>query len=652
MSARTAKRWLLGGLAALLSGVPAAADPVPAPMDEITVTATRIAESPTATPPAVTIVTAAQIEARGATTVAEAIRIVPGVAITDYGPEGGLKTVSIRGSTSNQVLVLVDGVRLNSALSGGADLSSVSVDNVERIEVVREGGSALYGGDAVGGVINIVTKKKAAPFVLTLENGSFLPANAIVGYGFSQTQQPASATSLVDSQKALFSWAPVTGDVRWRTAGSFTTANNAYTFLDANGNLRQLQNAGFTGGDGSLGATVPWGDGSLATDLAGAYDQKGTPGTQSSPTLFASETDSSARASVRYSTDRFLADAFSLDATVHGEYTGLDYIDTQTPANDGHHKVYVAGLDLQQTATVSDTFSLVYGSSGSFTQGQSDIVGTPQRTAVGAFMEPVWEWGAFSFRPALRYDAYSDFFSQDPWGGVGATLAAAWRLSGTDVVKANVSRSYRVPTFEDLYWPAVDGAAGNPSLKPETGYALDLGFTRQKGPMTYNATAYLRYAQDVILWQEDPDGIWRPSNFGIALYPGIEQELSTAFAEHYTASVSYSFLYTYTLDNLTLADDKRLPMTPVHTLSGTLGFRDEGLSWSVTGQYASLRYLTTANVTTLPDYFTVDGQVKWQLSAKLSAYVAVDNLFGEQYQTAQDFPMPGTKVRLGLQMQL
>jgi len=619
-------------------------------MDEITVTATRIAESPT--PAAVTVVTAAQIEARGARTAADAIKVAPGVTIADYGPAGGLQSVSIRGSTTNQVLVMVDGVRLNSALTGGADLSSLSADNIERIEVLREGGSALYGGDAVGGVVNIITKKKAAPFVLTLENGSYLPTKHVEGYSFSQTQQSADATSLIDSQKALFSWAPVTGDVLWRTAGSVVRANNAYTFLDANGNVRQLQNAGLAGGDGSLGVSAPWADGTLSADLAGAYDQKGTPGQQSSPTLLASETDSSARAALKYSTDRFLADPFSLDASVHGEYQGIDYVDTQTPANDGHHKVYVAGADVRQSATVSDTFSLVYGTSGSFTQGHSDTVGDPQRVTGGAFVQPVWEWGAFSFRPALRYDASSDFFQQYPWGGVGATLAAAWRLSDTDVVKTDVSRSYRVPSFEDLYWPAADGAAGNPNLKPETGYTVDLGFTRQKGPFSYAATAYLRYVQDVILWQQGTDNIWRPSNYGIALYPGLEQEVSAVFEEHYTLSVNYTFLYTYTLDNLTLADDRRLPMTPVHNLNTTLAYQEGPLSWSVTGKYASLRYLTVANVTTLPDYFTLDAVAKWKLSPAVSTYVAVDNLFGEQYQTSEDYPMPGTKVRLGVELQL
>jgi outer membrane cobalamin receptor len=623
------------------------------PSGEISITATRIPESPSAVPPAVSIITSDEIEARGAKTAADAIKVVPGVAISDTGPDGGQKAVSIRGSTTNEVLVLVDGVRANNAMSGLADLSNIPVDNIDHIEVVRDGGSALYGGDAVGGVINIITKKKAAPLVLSFENGGYLPAAHVTGFGFAKTAQPADAASLVDGQKAAFSWSPKLGDVLFRSSGSFTRADNEYTFIDANGDNRQLQNAALIGGDGSFGFTLPCLDGSLATDFAGSYGTNGTPGTQSTPTLHAAETDSSARATVKYSADRFLADSLNLDATLHAEYTGIDYMDADTPANDSTQKVYVGGLDLQQTALISAPLSLVYGTSLAYNTVSSDTVGSPERFSAGAFFEPVFEIGAFSFRPALRYDYYSDFFANDPLGGIGATIAAAWRISPTDVLKLNISRTYRVPTFEDLYWPASNGVAGNPNLKPETAYAVDLGFERSRGSFTYSAIAYARYAEDVILWQPGSDGIWRPSNYGAGLYPGIEQELRTNFSDHYWVSLNYSFLYSYLLDTgMTLADDLRIPMTPVHSLNAILGYDDGPFSWSVTAKYSSLRFLTTGNVGYLPAWFTLDAIAKWKCSTHFAAYIAVDNIFDEQYEILDDYPMPGTRVRLGVELRL
>jgi outer membrane cobalamin receptor len=622
-------------------------------LGDVSITATRIAESPSAVPPAVSVVTSDEIEARGAKTADDAIKTVPGLSISDDGPEGAQKAVSIRGSTTNEVLVLVDGVRANNAMSGLADLANIPADNIERIEVLREGGSALYGGDAVGGVINIITKKKAAPFLLTIENGAYLPEAHVVDYSTSKTEEPADAASLVDSQKAMFSWSPAAGDVLFRTAGSFTRAANAYTFIDANDDNRQLQNAGLLGGDGSFGLTFPCLEGSIAADFAGAYSVKGDPGEQSSPTLDATETDSSGRASVKYSTDRFLADALSLDASLHAEYTGIDYVETDMPANDGHHKVYVGGGDLQQKASISDSLSFVYGGAFEYSQARSDTVGSPTRISGGAFFEPAIEAGAFSLRPALRFDYYSDFFPNDPLGGIGATIAIAYRLSESDVLKLNLSRSYRVPSFEDLYWPAADGAEGNPELQPESAYAADLGFERQRGSFSYSATAYVRYVHNVILWQEGSDGIWRPSNYGAGLYPGIEMELKTVISDHYTASVNYSYLYSYILSGAqTLADDERVPMTPVHSLNATLAHEAGRLTWSVTAKYASLRYLTIANATYLPDYFTLDAVTKWKFTERYAAYIALDNLFDEQYQLVDDYPMPGTELRLGLEMRL
>ncbi len=647
-------RWAALALALATLGQDLRADDAPdLALGDVSITATRIAESPSAVPPAVTVVSAAEIEARGARTAADAIKTVPGLGLSDAGPEGAQKAVSIRGSTTNEVLVLVDGVRVNDAMSGLADLANIPADDIDRIEVLREGGSALYGGDAVGGVVDIITKKKAAPLVLGFENGGYLPAAYVEGYGFSKTEEPASAASLADSQKAMFSWAPAAGDLQFRGAGSFTKADNAYTFIDSNGDNRVLQNAALLGGDGSFGLSFPWLDGEFAADFAGAYSQKGDPGTQSSPTLAATETDTSGRASMKYSTDRFLSDALSLDATLHAEYSGIDYADADMPSNDGRSKVYVGGADIQQKASVSDSLSFVYGGSLAYTQARSDTVGSPARIAGGAYFEPVVEAGAFSFRPAIRYDYYSDFFAKYPLGGIGATIAVAYRLSASDVLKFNLSRSYRVPTFEDLYWPASNGAVGNPDLQPETGYAADFGFERHRGAFSYSAIAYLRYIQNAILWQEGSDGIWRPSNYGAAVYPGIEQELRAVFADRYTASLNYSFLYSYDLSGgLSLGDDERLPMIPVHSLNATIGYESGRLSWSATAKYASLRFLTTANVTYLPDYFTLDAIAKWKFTARYAAYLAIDNLFGEQYQILQDYPMPGTELRLGIEIRL
>jgi vitamin B12 transporter len=625
----------------------------PIELDSVTVTASRISEGLNEAPPAVSVVTRADIEARGASTIAQALRVVPGLALSDRGAEGSQVAVSLRGSTTNQVLVLMDGVRMNDALTGLVDISSISLESVERIEVMRGGGSSLYGGDAVGGVVNIITKKAAAPLVLRFENGSYMPTARVSGFGFSKAEEDASASSLVDSQKAAFSWGPKAGDATLRLSGSATRAGNAFTFIDNNGEKRVRQNAGLLGADASIGASLGLGGGTLSSDLSGSAHRVGVPGSADStePTLRAAETDAAARASVKYSSECFLSDLLSLEAGLHAEYSSIDYVDEDHPADASHHEILTGGMDASQRAYVSDAITLAYGCSLSYATISSGSIGSRDRSLGGLFLESSIALGALSIRPSVRYDYYSDFFEQDGLGGIGAALGATYRVDDADSLKANLSRAYRAPSFSDLYWPRSSGAEGNPDLTPETAYEANVGFERRVSWLEYVATAYLRYTEDVILWQPGTDGYWKPTNFGDAFYPGVELTLKAKVSERYAISGSYSWLHSYVLSgDLDLADDKRLPMTSEHSLKGTLSFAGGRFSWSTTAVYASLRYIKTANVAYLPAYFTLDALVRWKAGEKASVYIAVDNIFDEQYAIVDGYPMPGTKIRLGIEL--
>ncbi|OHD70567.1 MAG: hypothetical protein A2177_05800 [Spirochaetes bacterium RBG_13_68_11] len=596
-------------------------------------------------PSSVTVISSAEIEARGARTVADAIEATAGVAISDYGAAGAQKTATIRGSTSSQVLVLIDGIRVSKAMSGFIDLSTIPADSIERIEVLRSGASALYGSDAVGGVINIIMKKKPAPLTVSLENGSFLPVSHVEGYGTSKTKNGPDYASLVDSQKISFSVAPSIGEVVLRASGGFTRAANAYTFFDSSDEVRIRQNAGLLAGNAATGIGFPLLGGSLDADFTGVYQQNGVPGSLSSPTLSASQTDARATAVVRFSTDRFFSEILSLDVTAHAEYAGVGYVNAEAPSEDSDSRLFTAGVELQQKAYASEALTFVYGISSAYDRGSSTEFGAPQRLSAGAFLAPVIELGSFSIHPSLRYDYSSDYSP----GALSGSLGASYKLSETDSLKANLSRSYRVPSFEDLYWPSGAGVEGNPDLNPETGYSADVGYERSAKGLSYSVFAFARYAQDVILWQPGTDGIWRPSNFGAAFYPGIEQELKLEFLDRFTAALNHTFLYSYVLDEgMTLADDKRLPMTPVHTLNATLAYAGDGLSGSMTARYMSLRFIKIANAAYLSDVLVLDAILKKDIAKGWVTYLAVDNLFGAQYQVVNGYPMPGTSIRMGL----
>lgn len=621
-------------------------------LDPVTVTASRISESSSESPPAMSVVTRADIDARGATTVADALRVAPGLALSDRGAAGSQAAVSLRGSTANQVLVLVDGVRVNDALTGLVDISAIPLESVERIEVMRGGGSSLYGGDAVGGVVNIITKKAAAPLRIAFENSSYIPERRLAIAGVKVEKAP-TALSLVDAQKASLSWAPALGGSTLRFAAGAARAANAFTFANASGERREMQNASLLAANASAGWTLQAAGGSLSLDAKGAYSRKGVPGMEGAWTLFAREDDAEAGFVARYATERFLSDLLSLDASVRLDWASIGYEDPEHKANDGHHRVSTAGLEATQRAYAADGLTLVYGASLDAARAASDTLSASERLSSGAFLEALLQLGPLSARPSLRYDYYSDFFSNDPLGPIGAGLGLAYKPSADESLKLNLSRSYRVPTFEDLHWPSQAGTSGNPGLQPETAYEANLGYDLRRNGISYVATAYLRYAKDVILWQPGADGVWRPSNYGAALYPGLEQELSATFGEGWSVSASYAYLHSLALTGgLSWSDDLRLPMTPVHRLSSTLSREAGPFSWSATAQYASLRYLKLANSAYLPAYFTLDAMARWRASNRSSAYLALDNLFDEQYSIVDGYPMPGTRLRVGVELSL
>ena len=130
-----------------------------------------IAEAPSS----VTVIGPTQIEQSDAANLGQLLNGQPDVVVNDYGTQGGVQTVSIRGSTSDQVLVLLDGVRLNAA-DGSVDLSSIPLEAIDHIEIVRGVDSSLYGSGAIGGVINIITRTPEKPSAsVSVTNGSFLP---------------------------------------------------------------------------------------------------------------------------------------------------------------------------------------------------------------------------------------------------------------------------------------------------------------------------------------------------------------------------------------------------------------------------------------------------------------------------------------------
>lgn len=618
----------------------------PIVLEEIVITATRSEESSLDVPAQVTVISREEIEASPATNLAELLDAQAGASSADYGPEGALKTISIRGSTSSQVLVLVDGIRVNNSQSGSADLALIGLENVERIEVVRGGLSALYGADAVGGVINIVTRRNAENgFKVSFESGGFIPEQRLTGKGSTERKVQAQLQDLVDSQKAAVQVDLAGEALDFVSTASFTRAANAYSFTDLTGKRRRRDNADLLGGDFSANLRYAFQNGSVRLGGSGLYQDKGVPGAVGSLSLDTRQRDLVVRGSAALFSDVLFTDLLTFDLKAHYTYSRLEYEDFGSSVLS-IHQVHSSGVDAAQELFALDWLSLLYGGNLSFEQIESTELSSRQRLFAAGFLQTsLYPWPALLLQPVVRYDYYSDF------GGMASgKLGGVLSVGPYAALKAGVSSAFRAPTFNDLYWPEDVFAEGNPDLKPETGYSAELGFDVEHQRFRQSLALYGRYVREVILWQPGMDGKWRPSNYGEGLYMGLDGNWEARLWERLSLFTNYSFLLSYALSgDLTLKDNRRLPNLPIHSLDGGLTYRDPSNTFSIQGHYQSLRYLKIDNEDTLPAYFTVNLRYQRRFSTGYALWLNIENLFDAEYEVVSGYPIPGFAFRIGME---
>lgn len=647
----TALRGVLVIAYTLLSGFSAFSEEALSGSIEINAEAPDRSPAPTA---GKTTLTAADIAASGATSVAEVLESLPGAQVQASGASGAQAAVSIRGSTTNQVLVIVDGAPASDPSTGLADFSrlGLAVGDIESVELIRGGASAQYGADATGGVVIIKTKRgrvgDKALVTVKASNLSRIPFSHTEGISFEAVTVSPSPLSLVDGQTAAFR-ADLPGG--FYLSGEGEREANAYRYRDSNELDRARANADLLRGSASLGWSGAAAGGTLAFGASGAMRDLGVPGSISALTPTARQQDSNLKAQASYSTDSFFSDNASLDFNVYGLRSNTYYVASSTASGDTNDATR-AGLDLRSSILMGTKSALGLGLSGRYERLDSSNVFTsggkaPERLSAGAYAEPSVSLGAWTVAPALRFDYTSDFPS-----GISCSLGLARPLSDRIELSLNASRAYRAPSFDDLYWPAASGVEGNPDLEPETAYSADAGLKYEAPDFSLSSSLYARYVKNVILWQAGDDGVWRPSNWGEALYPGLELEATKSNGPTW-ARLSYTYLHSYVVSGeLELSDDKRVPMVSEHSLDLSFGYEEGKIRTSLSFCYTGLRYIKMANVAYEPSHLVVNCHFSYKAGSRIALNFDADNLLDERYETVQGYPMPGFSLSSGVELRI
>jgi outer membrane cobalamin receptor len=613
-------------------------------LNPITVTATRERSLVSEVPSSVEIVSMRDIARRNLQNIAQAVELLPGVFAKDYGGIGDQKSLSIRGSTSGQILVLIDGQKLNTAQTGDVDLSAISMESVERIEVVKGGSSALYGADAVGGVINIITKSRPQ----------------INSAGISGKLMAGSFGTRSGGGSAIFSGQRLYTLLSYK----YLASDGAFEYSSPYGGRIKRVNADIESHSLFAKGSYRFGRDSLNRILAVSaqmYSSKaGSPGTSWQPSSDARKKSHNNSFNASYEQRvGSLFNSIRVQSYVHDFKSWYDSPSSLVPIHSTHRSV-AWGTELQGRVVLNASNVLI----GGYAFRRDDLTstntnGNPSRQTNSVYVqnefEPFFGQSFLWFKrviliPAARWDSFSDFGGRvSPKVGLVLSTGDEWQAS----LKGNYGWSFRAPSFNDLYWPQDPWTRGNPDLKPESGRDFDVG-AMLRHPFWWGLSADVTYFRnkvtDLISWQPGSSGLWMPDNIGKANIHGIEAKLAlTPWNSFLRIEWNYTSVSAINETDTPNEKGKTLPYRPKHTHNVSIETDYAGVFIRATGTYVTKRFTSVANTTVLPSYTTADASVGWKYSlysVPLQIQCEVKNLFDLEYQVMDGFPMPPREFRV------
>jgi vitamin B12 transporter len=574
---------------------------------ELTVsyTANRFEQPKTSILAPMTVVTREQIELLDAKSAYDVLRTVPGVNVSSQGNKGNSIFLSLRGTGSNQTLVLIDGVRVNSATGGTASIGLIPAFAIERIEVIRGPRAAVYGSDAIGGVISITTlpTSNATQNTLDLNYGS----NNYHSIGWKSSGQLSDRLfgSFVLNQEGDDGYQALKGN----------SEKFGYTSSTLAGSLSYEHNQDWSFGFNGIGqlnedeyATENLRDVEFYSFGGFANFQQDSWNSLFSASILSEDSATGSQST----TDR------DQKAILVGKRQQLSWINTVLPSD---FSVLNIGIDYSRDEANRE---------GSNSQ---DFSSTSTNTT-GIFGTSVVELQALILEASIRYDDHSTFGGQTTWN-----LAGGYSLTDEVSLTGSAGTAYRAPTINDLYWPSecydygggyISCSYGNPDLKPETSFNYEMSLNGSHQNVEWKVTYYNNTIEDMIEWAPvDGTNDWAPSNVAKAEIEGIEAEIgfSTSIVEHRLSADFKDPINAETGETLS----RRAKQS--YKWSATIA-RDNWTTAFITN-YVGERF--EANGDQLDSYFLADLTASYSFTDNLSISGRIDNIFDEEYSTAIDF---------------
>jgi vitamin B12 transporter len=583
------------------------------PMELLIVTPTRMTQPLDQTIADTTVLTEQDIRESGASDVPTLLRSVAGVDVVQSGGLGKVSSIFMRGTNSSQVLVLLDGVRINSATTGTTALEHIMLDSIERIEVVRGNVSSLYGSEAIGGVIQLFTKR-----------GHGAPAfNAGIGFGSHGTQHLAAGFSgAVEATSFSVNVGKVKTDgisaINTQIAPTANPDKDGYDNTTLDAQVKHAINA-----DHQLSASL------FSTRGDSQYDNP----------FNAATTDLN---NTKAAIDKWsLSSDDQLNAMWHSKLNWArgtdDSRDYLNGADNGRIKTANKQLGWQNEFKLADTQRVNLAAERLVQTVESDTPYTRTTRNVNSLLGGyVGEYGTQQVQFNLRQDRYSDFGAVNTGLlGYGLAFADNWRAT------ASVSSAFKAPTFNDMYAPASWG--GNPNLRPERANNREIGLKYSSGDQHVGLVYFDNRIHDLIVYQFP-----LTVNVGQAQINGTELNYSGAFGDtSIKANATMQNPRDMATGNTLLRRAKRLANLMV---SKSFGAWEGGGEWQYSGVRQDVDINTFAPVT-LPAYQLFNLNARYQVEKSLSVSARIDNLFNKDYMLVHGYNTLGRTLFVGLSYQ-
>ena len=626
MQARNSFRTTLiaSAIALALPQFAAAQDPAK-DLDNVVVTATRTAITADAALAAVEVIGREQLDASSARSLPELLRGRAGITIVNQGGMGKLSTLFLRGTESDHTLFLVDGIRVGSSTSGLTSLQDIPLAQIERIEIVRGPRSSLYGADAIGGVIQVFTRRGAG--------GEGVHGRGRIAAGSNGLREASAGIDLRSARGG------VGVDVAHQETDGINACTGFYnplTYAGAGCFIvpgTHLDRDGYRNDSATVRADFApneaWQFDARAFRAEGHNDYDGD--YQDNSDIVQQVVGGSVRWSpsdavaLKLTAGRNTDDSenYSGNAFANRYNTTRDSANLQGDFTIASGQVLTAGFDwLRDSANVLDPWLPPYA---------------PTRANRAAFAQYQGKFGAHDLQVSARRDD-NDQFGGHGTGGIawGMGFGEGWRVT------ASHATAFKAPSFNELYYPG----SSNPNLNPESSRSSELSLSRSGDGWHVQANAYQTNVDDLIAWSSAD---FMPVNIEEARIRGVEL-VATARLAGWDLRGQIG-----TLDarNLSTGPNhgKRLARRPQRSARLDLDRNVGDWGFGISGIAEAARWDNVANTLRVGGYGTVDARVSWRFASDWTLQANLVNAFDRDYATSAWYAQPGREWALSLRWQ-